>query len=306
MDLNALRKQLHARLPDVIGDLRTRAANHGPDVPREAGFTIRDAADDDTVAVVRIYDEIWWLGVSADDLVRQLDGIDKPSIRVEINSPGGDVFDGIAIYNALRAHPAEVETRVDGVAASIASVIAQAGDRRVVMGAGQVMVHNAWGVTIGDAGEHDEMADLLRQQDEVIAGIYARRSGRDIDNFRQLMAAETWLTAEQAVAEGLADEVVDPPSKTSSASSRATLHDEIREAVDAVDDVIVSVERVAALRAEAGKDLSVRNRDSLDGLAACLRRLDELLGNSNGHDDNTVDVVNEYARFVALTQEIAA
>jgi enoyl-CoA hydratase/carnithine racemase len=184
------------------------------------------------------------------------------------------VFDGIAIYNALRNHPAYVTTRVDGIAASIASVIAQAGDRRIMQPAAQVMIHNAWGMTVGDNRDHDEMADLLRQQDAVLAGIYAARSGRSADDFRPLMDAETWMTAERAVAEGLADEIVEPAAKQ---PPTALLHDQILAAVDAVAECRTSAERVVALRADAGKSLSVRNREGLDGLRAEMDRLSRLL-----------------------------
>lgn len=267
------RERLRTLLPDMIGELRARTAEHRPEgVTREAGYTIHNAAGDE--AVIRIYDEIWFLGVNAQDFVRDLDAVTAPSIRVEINSPGGDVFDGIAIYNALRNHPATVTTRVDGIAASIASVIAQAGDRRLIQPSGQLMIHNAWGLTVGDNREHDDMADILRQQDAVIAGIYAARADKPVDHFRELMDAETWMTAERAVAEGLADEIVAPPAK---AAAAVTLHDQIADAVDAVSTCITSAERVVALRAEAGKGLSARNRESLDGLRDAVTRLAGLL-----------------------------
>src|SRR5690606_20686326 len=133
-------------------------------------------------AVVRVYDEIWDLGINAQDFVSDLDDITAPKMRVEINSPGGDVWSGIAIYNALRMHPASVTTRVDGIAASIASVIAQAGDTRIMLGGSQMMVHNAWGLTVGNRLDHAEMADVLEHQDGLIASIYATASGKDADD----------------------------------------------------------------------------------------------------------------------------
>ena len=301
MDMSTLRQQLRARLPDVIADLRDRVqANTDGQPDREAGFAVDTS---DGLTVLRIYDEIWWLGVNAQDIADTLDDIETPQIRVELNSPGGDVFDGIAIYNALRNHPAEVVTRVDGVAASIASVIAQAGDRREVMASGQLMIHNAWGMTIGDTGDHEEMARILSQQDGIIAGIYASRSGRDVAGFRELMAAETWMDAERAVAEGLADTIIDPDNKPT--TSNRTLNDEITAAMDVVEQVIGSAERVAALRADAGKSLSVVNCESLDGLASALSRLQTLTADTNEPDGLlTEQAANEFARFVALTRRI--
>ena len=277
MDMSKLHDRLRAKLPDKIGDLRALARDHAPEAvrQREAGYSITNLADE---SVVRIYDEIWWLGVNALDLVAELDTITSPKIRVEINSPGGDVFDGIAIYNALRNHPAHVTTRVDGIAASIASVIAQAGDHRIMQPAAQMMIHNAWGMTVGDTKDHGDMSALLEQQDAVIAGIYAARSGGDVAHFRDLMNAESWLTADTAVSEGLADVIVDPaPKPNPDASQRRTLHDELADTMDVVSAAIASAERVVALRADAGKDVSNRNHESLVGLRDELVRLDNLL-----------------------------
>lgn len=268
------KQRLRDRLPSTITDLRDSAREHAPEAvaAREAGYSIRNAAGDE--AVVRIYDEIWWLGVNAQDLVADLDGITAPKMRVEINSPGGDVFDGIAIYNALRNHPAHVTTRVDGLAASIASVIAQAGDHRIMMSASQMMIHNAWGLAVGDTNDHADMSELLEQQDAVIAGIYASRSGRDAETFRALMNAETWLTTDRALEEGLADEVVDPERREQPAGSFA---DKISAAVNAVEEAVTSAEQVSAVRAEVGKGLSNRNVDGLSDLRAAMERLDGLL-----------------------------
>lgn len=270
--LTKARETMKARMPEVLADLRGRVAAHVSNVPRrEAGYTIQNAGSDE--AVVRIYDEIWELGVNALDLAADLDQISAPRIRVEINSPGGDVWSGIAIYNALRNHPAHVTTRVDGIAASIASVIAQAGDTRVMMSGSQMMIHNAWGLTVGDHTDHTEMAAVLSVQDEVIAGIYASRSGGDVDHFKALMEAETWMTAQDAVTAGLADTVID---LNQPADSGRTLLDEIQAAVDAVDLAVTSAERVDALRASAGKPLSNVNREGLVGLRDRIDRLVDL------------------------------
>lgn len=256
--LDDLRSKFRARLPEVIADLR---AKRGDDAPaREAGYTIRNAAGDE--AVIRIYDEIWFLGVNADQFTRDLDNVTAPSIRVEINSPGGDVWDGVAIYNALRNHPAQITTRIDGMAASIASVIFQAGDRRIVHGSSQMMIHNAWGMTVGDHQDHADMVTVLQQQDKVIAGIYAAHGNADADHYKALMDVETWLVGDEIVAAGLADEVVEP---TASASA-PKLYEQIAEAVDAAS-------RVDALRAEAGKPLSNRNIEALTGLRDRLTAL---------------------------------
>ncbi len=253
---------------------------------------------DGDVAELRIYDEISWWGISAEEFVRDLEQITAPEIRVAINSPGGDVFDAIAVYNALRAHPARVTTRVDSLAASAASIVVQAGDHRVMLTASQMMIHDAWGVVIGNAAEMREMADLLDMESDIIAGIYAARTGGDAEHFRALMRATTWLTAEQAVEAGLADEVVDPKPQDSLA--RRTLNDELAEAMGVVSGVIESAERVAALRADEGKRLSQVNRESLDELERRMEQVRALLDTPSTEDD----IEREFARFVLLGADL--
>lgn len=263
-----LKAQIAAQMPDVIANLRAKAAGHGTVV--HEGYTIQNATGKE--AVVRIYDEIWNLGVNALDFTADLDTITAPEIRVEINSPGGNVFDGIAIYNALRMHPAKVTTRVDGIAASIASVIAQAGDHRVMIDSSQMMIHNAWGLVVGNRADHEEMAGLLEQQDSVIAGIYATASENDADHFRGLMDAETWMTAEQAVAEGLADEIYKPERQPAD-----RLIDKIVSAASAVHAALDGAEGLVAARADAGSPLTGTKRDGLVALRDEIARIDALL-----------------------------
>ena len=153
--------------------LREKMRDRRPKAATGRWFDIRNATG--PVATIRIYDEIGYWGVTADDLARELAAVTAPEIEVQINSPGGDVFDGLAIYNALRMHKAKVTTRVDGLAASAASVIVQAGDRRVMVKSAQMMIHEAWGLAIGPAAELREFADLLDMQNDVLAGIYADR-----------------------------------------------------------------------------------------------------------------------------------
>ncbi|MGV9779791.1 head maturation protease, ClpP-related, partial [Streptosporangium sp. NPDC003464] len=128
-------------------------------------------------------------------------------MTLRVNSPGGDVFDGIAIMNTLRSHPARVTTHVDSLAASIASVIAMAGDRIVMQPHSQMMIHDAAGMCIGNATDMHEMAAMLDRQSDNIAAVYAERAGGTVADWRERMRAETWLSAEEAVAAGLADEV---------------------------------------------------------------------------------------------------
>ncbi|MDM2398160.1 ATP-dependent Clp protease proteolytic subunit [Mycobacteroides abscessus] len=195
---------------------------------RPAWYSIRNAAKtDDGPAELLIYDEIdSWYGISADQFARDLKAIDNDAITVRINSPGGSVFDGIAILNALRDHPATVTVVVDSLAASIASVIAMAGDEIVMNRNSQMMLHNAWAVCVGDTRDMEKSAARLAQHNTNIAQIYADRAGGTAEDWLAVMAEETWLLADEAVVAGLADRVIELPEKESdSAAARASVFD---------------------------------------------------------------------------------
>lgn len=146
-------------------------------------------------------------GATPENVVRDIQDFTGSTLNVRINSPGGAVFDGIAIANALRAHPANVTIYVDGLAASIASVIAVSGDKTVMMPNTQMMIHNASGVCFGMASDMRKAADMLDSVTGNIADAYTDRAGGERADWLARMEAETWYTAAEAVAAGLADEV---------------------------------------------------------------------------------------------------
>lgn len=129
------------------------------------------------------------------------------ALDVYINSPGGDVFAGYAIYHMLRRHPARVTVHVDGLAASAASVVAMAGDRIVMPAASMMMVHRAWTLACGDAARLLDIAAELERVDTQLAQLYADRTGKAIEDIEALMAAETWMTGAEALEMGFCDEV---------------------------------------------------------------------------------------------------
>lgn len=168
-------------------------------------FKIDNAGD-----VSRIYiltDIGGWDGIQASDLIPEIHNIKSDRIEIHVNSLGGDVFQATGIFNALQEHPAHKTAYVDGVAASAASYLIQAADR-IVMGTGsQLMIHDASGVFNGNSSGIDEFKSLLESVSNNIAAFYASRAGGDVKDWRKKMKAETWYTAEEAVAAGLADEV---------------------------------------------------------------------------------------------------
>lgn len=166
-----------------------------------------------TVATMRLYDPIdsWgdvW-GVSAKEFTDAIDALPDAvtEIRLHINSPGGEVFEAVAMMNALRRHDARVVAIVDGIAASAASFLAVAADETVMSKNSTLMIHDAWGICIGNAADMRQLADLLDQLSNNIAAVYAEKAGGTVDEWRQTMVGEKWYTADEAVAAGLADSV---------------------------------------------------------------------------------------------------
>jgi len=162
---------------------------------------------------VDVYDDIgagWFGGIGAQDFVNQLAEING-DIEVHINSGGGDVFDGIAIYNAIAGRSSTVTTVVDGIAASIASIIAQAGQSRVIAPGAMMMIHDALSMCIGNAADMRETAELLDQVSDNLASVYASRGGTSAQ-WRDAMKTETWYTAQEAVDAGLADKLAERPA----------------------------------------------------------------------------------------------
>lgn len=168
----------------------------------------------DTGAEVFLYNEIGTYGITADAFVSDLRAIKSPTIDLHVNSPGGDVFDGMAIYAGLRNHPAKVTVHIDGVAASAASFIAMAGDRILAERTATMMIHDGMGIAAGNSADMKKLAALLDQCSDNIASVYAERAGGTVEQWRDRMRAETWYTAEEAKAAGLVDEVVGTRSRT--------------------------------------------------------------------------------------------
>lgn len=171
------------------------------------------ASATDSDRTIGIYDAIgydYWTGegVTAKRIAGALRSMGPGPVTVNINSPGGDVFEGLSIYNLLREHDGEVTVKVLGVAASIASVIAMAGDTIQCARAGFFMVHNGWVVALGNRHDLREAADWMEPFDAAMADIYAARTGLDAKATAKLMDAESWLNGSAAVEQGFADELL--------------------------------------------------------------------------------------------------
>lgn len=190
-----------------------QSASRDAAATRLTGQIKAQASDGPTL--MHIYDEIGWFGVWPADVVEALSGI-KGDVEVHLNSPGGNTFDGLAIYAALKRHAGEVGMVVDGLAASAASFIAMAASpgKLQMTPNGTIMIHDAWAMACGNAAEMAEMVTLLEETSDNVASIYAERSGRTVVECRDLMKAETWAVGQKAVDLGLADSVRRPPANT--------------------------------------------------------------------------------------------
>lgn len=182
---------------------------------RRDWFRIENATDG--VTKVYIYDEIGYFGITASDFVDELNRITSPEIELHLNTPGGEVFDGIAITNAVRDHEAQVTAIVDGAAHSAGSFILQAADKRIMNRNSEVLIHDGQALGIGDADTFRELINRLNEASDNIASIYAERSGKgDVKSWRKAMKATTRYGAQQAVDAGLADEVAGDDATTNS------------------------------------------------------------------------------------------
>jgi ATP-dependent Clp protease, protease subunit len=173
--------------------------------PSSARLRIENA--DQSEASIYLYEEIGYWGVNAKDFAAQLATITAPTIHLHINSPGGDVFDGLAMANALRKHAATVVTHVDALAASIASVIALAGDRVEMADNAFLMIHHPWTIAMGNAKEFRDRADLLDKIGGSIVSEYVKATDEDEKTITDWMDEEKWFSAEEALEAGFIDAI---------------------------------------------------------------------------------------------------
>ena len=159
-------------------------------------------------------DSFWDEGFTAREVIDALAAVGHDAdITVRINSAGGYVQEGIAIYNALAMHKGKVTVQVDSVALSSASLIAMAGDDRIMLAGSLMMIHDAASITIGNADDHEVSRSMLDKMSSQFAAIYSSTTGKPADDIRTAMKAETWMTSDEAVEAGYATEAQDTKAK---------------------------------------------------------------------------------------------
>lgn len=176
-------------------------------------WNFKNQADDPSVGELFIFGDIanetWWGDeVTPKQFVEDLQALgDIGTLKVFINSPGGDAFAGQTIHSILRRHPAKVHVHIDGLAASAASIIAVAGDTVTMPTNSMMMIHDAWTIAMGDANEFRKVVEMLDKVKEAIVAAYQHKTDLSAEEISDLMTAVTWMTAEDAVSMGFADEV---------------------------------------------------------------------------------------------------
>lgn len=165
---------------------------------------------DNVITMFDVIGKDFWTGggITAKSVAAQLRAIGDRPVEVQINSPGGDMFEGIAIYNVLREHPQDISVKVMGMAASAASIIAMAGDTIEIGTASFLMIHNCWVVAMGNRHDMNETAEWLAPFDQAMADVYAQRSGASVEDVTKWMDAETYMSGTTAIERGFADSLL--------------------------------------------------------------------------------------------------
>lgn len=184
-------------------------------------------AGDNVITMFDIIGEDFWSGggITAKKVASQLRAIGPKPVEVQMNSPGGDMFEGIAIYNVLREHSQPITIKVMGMAASAASIIAMAGDTIEIGAASFIMIHNCWVLAVGNRHDMQETADWLAPFDQAMVDVYAMRSGSSAKDIAKWMDAETFMSGSLAIERGFADVLLSADTLTVDAKTQAADRD---------------------------------------------------------------------------------
>jgi len=171
----------------------------------ENKLRVENQADSATIYLYGVIDQ--YFGISAEDIAKELDALKGKAVTLRINSPGGDVFDGRAMYSAIRQH-GNVTAQIDGLAASAATYVAMAAQSVAIVEGGFMMIHNAWTLAFGNKNDFTELAGLLDKFDQSIASDYMKKTGKSAEEIAAMMDAETWMSAQEALDMGFVDSVL--------------------------------------------------------------------------------------------------
>ncbi|MBP2459595.1 MULTISPECIES: head maturation protease, ClpP-related [unclassified Rhizobium] len=209
------RSRFFAKMPAIEEKFsRPQGFKYEPDQPLAAAFRARSGVESGDRPTISMFDFIGDEGFSDARMAAALRTIGADTdVTVEINSPGGDYFQGVAIFNMLARHRGKVTVHIMGIAASAASLVAMAADRVLIPSNGEIMIHKAWGITVGNSDDHSSTIETLKHLDQAMAETYAKRAGREPAEMLRMMAKNsgdgTYLRGQAAVDIGLADALLD-------------------------------------------------------------------------------------------------
>jgi ATP-dependent protease ClpP protease subunit len=265
---------------------------------RATGTAFRAVEVEAGAQVVELYDEIGYWGVTAKDFRDKLKDV-TGDFTLRINSPGGDVFDGIAMFNDLVAHKGKVKVEIAGIAASIASVIAMAGNTIEIAPNAFFMIHNAWTIALGDRHDFEATAGVLGQIDEAIARTYVGRSKVGIRSVREMMDDETWLGSADAIDKGFADKLMTVDAGDTAVAARFDLTGVFAKAPDALRwqaDAAVDPQTIRDIEKELMRDAGPRTRSQARALMRACKQ---------GPEDATRDAGGEGLKSLLSTLRAA-
>ena len=266
---------------------------------RAVGTAFTASAMEAGATVMELYDEIGMWGVSARDFGDQLKSV-TGDLVLKINSPGGDVFDGIAMFNQLLAFPGKVRVEIMGLAASAASVVAMAGDEIAIAENGFLMIHNAWVFAIGNRHDLTEAAAVLGKIDGALAKTYANKSGLGMRTVAAMMDAETWLIGADAVDKGLATELL-KPAEAAAAQARFDLavYAAVPDALKWEPEAPADPETIRDVERELMRDAGPRSRSQARALMRACKASPEAATQDAGAP--RLDALLQSLRQVART-----
>lgn len=249
-------------------------------------FNIQGKATD-AVAEVYIFDEIGAYGISAQEFITEMKEYKDTPVNLRINCIGGDVFDGMAMYNIIKKREAKTTAYIEGIAASMGSVIALAADEVVMAENSLFMIHNAWGGAMGEAEDMRKTASVLEKISGEIASIYKRKTRLSLDRINDMMDEETWLNAEEAYELGFVD----------------TISDSIK--VAAKYDVS-KFKNITTEQIHNKLNINVNNKKMTEELKNWFNnKVDEIVATVKGADNKSEDVVTEVNVMLSDNEEIS-
>lgn len=243
-----------------------------PEVMANWDSGARAESDDETIGIYGVIGDAWDDGMTASRMAGLLRYIGDKPVTVVINSPGGDVFEGIAIYNLLKEHSKPVTVKIVGIAASAASIIALAGDKVEIAKSAFFMIHNAWTIALGNRHDMREVADFLEPFDSAMAEVYADFSGLGIEEIIDMMDSETYITGTEAIEKGFATDLL-PSDK----ESRSNEDIKSLSAVASLNKIMADAGVSPEARGRIRKDFAKGDNPEAEKLGASLGETESIM-----------------------------